>query len=410
MHIDRSQFVAAYPPPSWQAQLSLPANLTTAMIQLDYALHDGATPTGWATTFLKQLPPNFATTLELVRAVLAHGVVLREFVLDHLPVTAPAHHDWSALYRWLTKLSASEMAVLIDHGILSGLTYYHEQMQPMQTVDHWLSQLVSPLPTVPPLDDPQVRHIAMQALLASWQLPDMTPALAFLDEPQRLQTAIAQLWQQLWVSGWDKLWAQHQSALSHQVAILNAQSQVSSPASGVERVRAVTGLQVTGIESELLHKAAQLIFVPCLNLGQFMALLPSQKITYVLYEPSFSAEVGAQTDTVAEQLAAFGPALSVLGDETRLKVVLLLAQKGDLVAQQIVEAVGVHQSTVSRVLAQLEQGGIVQMQRQGKQRRYNLNVAQLRSIGRFLLKVTENTIGEGKPDSNLQSNHDNHTH
>ena len=64
--------------------------------------------------------------------------------------------------------------------------------------------------------------------------------------------------------------------------------------------------------------------------------------------------------------------LRAIGDSTRLKILRLLAA-GELTVSEIVEELGLSQSTISRHLALLRQVGFVSDRRQGQQVFYSLN-------------------------------------
>lgn len=84
------------------------------------------------------------------------------------------------------------------------------------------------------------------------------------------------------------------------------------------------------------------------------------------------------------ELADLGQALEGLGDPNRLAILNLLAAQGELYGQQIVEQVGVHQSTISRNLTLLERGRLVHVRRAGNMKRYSLNRERIHEVCRLL--------------------------
>jgi DNA-binding transcriptional ArsR family regulator len=91
----------------------------------------------------------------------------------------------------------------------------------------------------------------------------------------------------------------------------------------------------------------------------------------------------------ALNVATLGPTIQTLGDTTSLAILLLLAERGELFAQQIAEQLQVHQSTTSRRLAQLEQADLVSMRPEGGMKFYRVNRQRIKEICQSLLKTFE---------------------
>jgi DNA-binding transcriptional ArsR family regulator len=68
----------------------------------------------------------------------------------------------------------------------------------------------------------------------------------------------------------------------------------------------------------------------------------------------------------------------MLGDETRLRIVLLLDQKGELSVTQLYQAIGQSQPATSHHLTLLRMSGLVQYRRDGKNNFYFLASEQVR--------------------------------
>ena len=63
-----------------------------------------------------------------------------------------------------------------------------------------------------------------------------------------------------------------------------------------------------------------------------------------------------------------------LGDPTRLKIVCMLAEAGELCVCKIVEELDMGQSAISHHLAKLRYAGILRTRRQGQWIHYSLNI------------------------------------
>lgn len=119
---------------------------------------------------------------------------------------------------------------------------------------------------------------------------------------------------------------------------------------------------------------------------------------YLLYEPPGPGDGAPAREGAAEagqsprarevmDLEVLGQAVVALGDPTGLAILRLLAERGELSAQQVVEALGVHQSTVSRHVAQLERAGLVQARRDGGTKRYTIERRRVRELCQSLIEA-----------------------
>jgi DNA-binding transcriptional ArsR family regulator len=94
-----------------------------------------------------------------------------------------------------------------------------------------------------------------------------------------------------------------------------------------------------------------------------------------------SSAAGAAADL--GRLGRVGSQVSALGDPTRLSVLLTLAT-GTRTAQQLSDELGIHLSTVSRQVGQLERAGLLLVSRHGNVRHYEVDRAAVRTLCRTL--------------------------
>jgi DNA-binding transcriptional ArsR family regulator len=154
--------------------------------------------------------------------------------------------------------------------------------------------------------------------------------------------------------------------------------------------------------------------------GRYLSLSAEQNTLSILYDPAFALHHTGQTfspatvgstilDTIRKQeiqetsqslplaeekqvhldLAMLGPTMRVLGDTTSLRILMILAEHGELFALQVAEHLQVHQSTISRHLAQLERTGLVSVRPEGGMKFYRTNRSRIKDICQFLLKTFE---------------------
>jgi hypothetical protein len=126
--MQRGYLIPTYAQREWDVQFSLPANLSTAMLLVDYAAHGLATPTPWPGMIAANLPKQTRANLDAVRTILAHGAVLREYFLKHLSSDVAAQYEWPALRSWLENLTIAEIEELINDSIRANLAYYRRYM------------------------------------------------------------------------------------------------------------------------------------------------------------------------------------------------------------------------------------------------------------------------------------------
>lgn len=389
-------WVSAFPPPTCAAVVSLPANLATAMVLLDYAAHGLATPTPWPQAALRDMPARALARLRRLRTVLAHGTVLREFVLDRLEPGHPAQRDWAALRGWVAGLAPGEVAGLIADGILLGLAYYREEMDPLPEVESILARLGTRDPGRGLLDDAAARRLAAEALLVSWGVREIQEPLELALEPEGFREELLALLDDLWDRAFARAWQQEASRLEAAAARAERLALQGPARAAGERILEVTGLQPPLELEGVLRRASHLLFVPCLHLGRYLALtragvgwVPARfgpDRFRVFFEPGPAADAGAGPSRGAQviELGHLAPALGALGDATRLAIVQLLRDRGEMFAGQLAEELRVHPSTVSRHVAELEAAGLVRVRREGNVKYYRLDRERLRAVARLL--------------------------
>ncbi len=70
----------------------------------------------------------------------------------------------------------------------------------------------------------------------------------------------------------------------------------------------------------------------------------------------------------------------MLGDGTRLRIVILMDQRGELTVTQLCEALGLSQPAISHHLGLLRRTGLIQYRREGKNNVYFLAAEQVRQL------------------------------
>jgi DNA-binding transcriptional ArsR family regulator len=136
--------------------------------------------------------------------------------------------------------------------------------------------------------------------------------------------------------------------------------------------------------------ANELIFIPNAHIGPYIR---ADKIrdTVFIY---FGAHLPEGSDIRVPELdrAEIVSRISALADDTRLQILQLIAEKGEMRSQEIMEAINLSQPSVSRYLSQLTAAGFLQERRANGAKAYILNEDRiektLKAVSAFLLGRT----------------------
>jgi DNA-binding transcriptional ArsR family regulator len=160
---------------------------------------------------------------------------------------------------------------------------------------------------------------------------------------------------------------------------------------GMSRIEAasfVTGQDVNEAAwCKKLDMAERVIFIPNAHIGPYVHAAVVNDMLQVVFgarQPEGSAERIPEldrTETVAR--------LSALADDTRLHILQLVAERGEIRVQDIMEVTSLSQPSVSRYLTQLTAAGYLQERREGGAKVYALNKDRidktLKAVSAFLL-------------------------
>ena len=131
----------------------------------------------------------------------------------------------------------------------------------------------------------------------------------------------------------------------------------------------------------------QLIFVPSAHVGPYVSKFRSGDTLWML----FGARIpeGAQVHAPDLSRGEILVRLNALADDTRLRILKLIAESGELHSQEIMAGLELSQSATSRHLKQLSATGYLNERRCAGAKCYTLNPTRLedtlRAISGFLL-------------------------
>ena len=211
----------------------------------------------------------------------------------------------------------------------------------------------------------------------------------YLNDPPAMQALIVShlhsMWEGLLSPEWDRV------APMLQTSVDAFQQLNISGRSRFEALRLILGRD-SGNEEESFWKMAlehteRLIFVPSTHLGPYIGKFRSGDTLWVL----FGARVpeGAQVHAPDLSRAEILVRLNALADDTRLRILKLISEGGELRSQEIMTQLALSQSAVSRHLKQLSATGYLNERRCEGAKCYALNPRRvedtLRAISAFLL-------------------------
>jgi DNA-binding transcriptional ArsR family regulator len=136
-----------------------------------------------------------------------------------------------------------------------------------------------------------------------------------------------------------------------------------------------------------LLTARELVFVPNAHIGPYIR---ADKIrdNYYIY---FGAHLPEGSDVRVPELdrTEIVSRISALADDTRLQILQMIGENGEMRSQEIMEAINLSQPSVSRYLSQLTSAGYLQERRMNGAKAYILNKDRiektLKAVSAFLL-------------------------
>ena len=155
-----------------------------------------------------------------------------------------------------------------------------------------------------------------------------------------------------------------------------------------EIIEYVTGKEVHELKwGNSLLEAKELVFIPNAHFGPYMRASTIGDHFYVY----FGARMPEGSDVRVPELdrAEIVSRLSALADDTRLHILQMIAEKGEMRSYEIMEAIHLSQPSVSRYLSQLTATGYLQERRESGAKVYILNRDRiertLKAVNAFLL-------------------------
>jgi DNA-binding transcriptional ArsR family regulator len=244
--------------------------------------------------------------------------------------------------------------------------------------------------SLPPMD-PGPREALRLKLLADGA-DDVEGKLALWDRPEELRERMVRLIERFYEEHYKAELPRRRPALERSAA---AHRGISLDEAN-ELIRKLTGRPGTCLETSVCPGPFdRVVFMPSLDMGPYLSCADIDgppRIHGMIYpcEPEFTG-VDSPDVTETQRMARIYKAL---GDEQRLRMLHMLRGR-EMYAQEIVEALDLHQSVVSRHLSFLRAVGLLQVRKQNNMKFFSLNPEIQSDLGRTIALFGAATEGGG---------------
>jgi DNA-binding transcriptional ArsR family regulator len=350
--------------------LSLPQDLITSL-RLLQAVDGFEGLSEWVYQTAAALPDDFREELTLLGYPIKWCFRRQDSLIWRLPPDHLAHANWEAFRSYLEGTPADEFRRVL---LLNLALEAHERRVPGPARHR----------EMPDLDDLTMRQmlaVVRQSQQEKWgqvfpDLLDDEPLIALMRSPREFKGRLIGLLTRFWEAYYSEDFERHRGALAHSVTFHRRQTY---PPSFTDLFRQVTGRAPSSTArdyvQEHLDRIERVIFSPCAHLGLYFHVTLSFPTLVV----AFNYRTTPTQETERRSAIELFPPLKALADETRLHILSLLRER-EMYAQEIVEAVGLSQSTVSRHLQLLERTEVVNARHSKGMKFYSINQGKGRAI------------------------------
>jgi DNA-binding transcriptional ArsR family regulator len=200
-------------------------------------------------------------------------------------------------------------------------------------------------------------------------VPIELEAHALLNDPPAMLDLIMRHMRAMWQEHLSAEWERVKPILHESVGAFGRID--FSRMTGAEAMRVVTGQEQHEKWDQLIALAEEIIFVPSAHLGPYLRKCSEGRVLWIVFGARLpeGAQAGASALGRSDLLVRLG----ALNDDTRLRILALLAQHDELCAQDIITELDLTQSATSRHLRQLSATGYVTERRREIAKCYTLN-------------------------------------
>jgi len=213
-----------------------------------------------------------------------------------------------------------------------------------------------------------------------------TRAYEYVIDPAALKQLITGHIRWFWKNHLQSEWNRVLPMLEESARVFN-QIDVSEM-SRMDLIQFVTGKEFPESKwGDELKNAKELVFIPNAHFGPYIRSVPVGENFYVYFGAHLPE--GSEVHIPELDRAEIVARLSALADDTRLNILQMIAENGQMRAQEIMESINLSQPSISRYLTQLTATGYLQERREGGAKVYALNKDRiektLQAIHAFLI-------------------------
>lgn len=351
--------------------LSLPQDLVTSLHLLQ-AVDNFEGLSEWVYQTAAALPDDSRAELNLLNYPLKWCFRRQDSLIWRLSPDHPAHANLDAFRAYLQATPAAEFQRLL---LLNLAQDAGESHPPVAADDATLHRMLA-----------ATRELEVEKWGHAFiDLVDHASLATLIQTPQQFKERLIGLLTHFWEAYYGQDFESHRAAMARSVTYHRRQTY---PRNFTDLFRQVTGRALPPATrdyvQEHLRKIERVIFCPCAHLGLYFQITLSYPALVVAFNYR-TTPVQEREGTAAVELF---PPLKALSDETRLRILSLL-QEREMCAQEIIEAIGLSQSTVSRHLQLLERTELVTTRQERRTKFYAIN----RPKGRAILAALRRLIG-----------------
>jgi DNA-binding transcriptional ArsR family regulator len=215
-----------------------------------------------------------------------------------------------------------------------------------------------------------------------------TKAYEYVVDPPAMRKLIVDYLRWFWDEYLSQEWTRTEAMLRESVkAFQNANLDNMNR---LDMARYITGQDLDEDHwGKILARAERVVFIPNPHIGPYVTRFHFQDALGVVFGARQPEDASVRIPELdrAEIVAR----MSALSDDTRLRILQMIAENGEMRSQDIIEAVGLSQPSVSRYLTQLTVTGFLQERRVNGAKAYALNRDRiektLNAVRNFLLSA-----------------------
>jgi DNA-binding transcriptional ArsR family regulator len=219
---------------------------------------------------------------------------------------------------------------------------------------------------------------AVEGRMRSLDDRDADAIMRLYDRPAELRDRMAALVQRFYHEHYAAVLPERLRAL--EASIASHRSEVGDDPA--ELTRRLTHRSTSCLEVHCGLDHERFLFTPSMDMGPYTSCAVVGRVHGLIYplEAQFIPG-GSAEDEEQVRLARMFKALS---DEGRLGILRLLRNRGEMYANEIVDATGLHQSVVSRHLSFMKAVGLISARKQNNMKFYSINPAVREQFGKVM--------------------------